>query len=281
VTDPANYLLVQPGGDFDFATTGCGGAAGDDVAVPVAGVTYDGGSDTATLAVGLLANSQYRLFVCGTLTDAAGNQLDGDDDGDAGGDFLRGFRADRGNRFANGHFDCDLDGWTITVSTDGEITWDGADADGADDSGSAEVTNLVRGVDTSFALGQCVALIAGVPHDLAVRLRLAADPGVSVGVLRECEFFAGAGCAGGSLGLFSDGFAVADTAGAWLALGSQVTPPATTASGRCRFRLATGAGADFDAFLDGAVLTGPDLIFADGFETGDTSAWALCIGCPP
>ena len=34
VTNPASYLLVTPGADFDFQTTGCGGAAGDDAGRP-------------------------------------------------------------------------------------------------------------------------------------------------------------------------------------------------------------------------------------------------------
>jgi len=126
-----------------------------------------------------------------------------------------------------------------------------------------------------------VPLSPNVEHDLSLRLLVEAAPGVSIGLLRECEFFAQAACAGGTLGLFSDGFAVGDTAGVWLTLTTHVTPPPTAVSGRCRFRLEAPSTADFDAFLDQAVLTGPDLIFADGFETGDTSAWGLCVGCAP
>jgi uncharacterized repeat protein (TIGR01451 family) len=281
VTDPGNYLLVGPGPDFDFATTGCGGAAGDDLAVAVTGVTYDGGSNTATLAVGgALANSQYRLFVCGTLTDTAGNLLDGDDDGDAGGDFEVGFRADRGNRFANGHFDCDLGGWTATTATAGEIAWDDADADGADDSGSAGVTNLMPAIDTTFSLAQCLAVAPAVEHDFTARLRLDAAVGVSIGLVRSCQFFSGPACAG-SLGTASFANAFSDTAGTWLALAEQITPPAGAVAARCTIRFETPTGESFDAFLDRVVLTGPDLIFADGFESGDTSAWSSCVGCPP
>ncbi|MBZ0089830.1 MAG: DUF11 domain-containing protein, partial [Thermoanaerobaculia bacterium] len=138
VTKPANYFLVAPGADFDFATTACGGTAGDDEALAIAAVTYDSGSDTATLDLGgALAGAQYRLFACDSLTDLAGNPLDGDADTVAGGDFRRSFRADPGNLFANGHFDCDAGGWTATAASPGEVFWTGIeDADGADDSGA-------------------------------------------------------------------------------------------------------------------------------------------------
>ena len=77
VTNPANYLVVSPGADFDFATTGCGGAAGDDVALTVSAVTYDGGTDTATLTMAAaLPSAQIRTFACDTLTDLAGDLKD-------------------------------------------------------------------------------------------------------------------------------------------------------------------------------------------------------------
>src|SRR5262249_1921123 len=60
----------------------------DDVIVPVS-PTYSG--STATLTFSALPNSVYRLTVKDTITDAAGNKLDGDGDGTAGGNFVRDF----------------------------------------------------------------------------------------------------------------------------------------------------------------------------------------------
>jgi uncharacterized repeat protein (TIGR01451 family) len=280
VTNPASYLLVAPGPDLDFDTTACGGAAGDDVAVPIAGVSYAAGTFKATLTLGApLAAAQYRFFVCDVLTDLAGNALDGDGAGGAGGDFARNFRADPGNRFANGHFDCDLGGWTVAVATPGEIAWDAQDADGADASGSALTTNLLPGIDTTFTLSQCVAVTPGVMHDLGLRLRLDAATGVTIGFSRSCEFFTAAACTG-SLGIAGDTFALQNTGG-WLTLDRHLTPPAGAAAARCRFRFNTAAGASFNGRLDRLSLTAPNLIFADGFESGDTSRWSSCVGCPP
>ena len=81
VTNAANYLLVEAGGNGAFDTLSCaGGIISDDTAVPVSGVTYDGGTRTATASLGSpLPVGNYRLFVSGTtsITDLAGNPLNG------------------------------------------------------------------------------------------------------------------------------------------------------------------------------------------------------------
>ena len=53
VTNPANYLLAAAGPDGDLTTASCaGGLGGDDVAIPIVGVSYAAGTDTATLDLG-------------------------------------------------------------------------------------------------------------------------------------------------------------------------------------------------------------------------------------
>jgi hypothetical protein len=141
VTNPANYLLVSAGRDRTFETDQCGSAIGDDLAVGVSAVTYDAASATANLALATaLPSAQYRLLVCGSTSihDLAGNSLDGDSNGSGGDDFARLFRVDSDNRFANGHFDCDLGSW-LTVSTHpAEIGYVTGDLANSPDSGSAE-----------------------------------------------------------------------------------------------------------------------------------------------
>ena len=84
VTNPANYLLVEAGGNGAFDTLSCaGGRVDDDAQVPVTGVIYDSVSMTATVSLGgPLPAGTYRLFVCGTtsITDLAGNKLNGGTD---------------------------------------------------------------------------------------------------------------------------------------------------------------------------------------------------------
>jgi hypothetical protein len=266
---------VSPGPDFDFATSGCGGAAGDDEAIPIATATYDGGTDTVALALASpLGAAQYRLFACDALADAAGNPLDGDGDTEGGGDFRRSFRADPGNLFENGHFDCASDGWTSGAVAPGEVSWTAAeDADDADDSGAVHFTNLAPGIDTSFSLRQCFALPGAAAFELEARVRLDAAPGVFVGFTRRCEAFDFPGCVGG-LGPQSLTLLLSDTGGVWIPLAADVAAPPGAESARCDFIFSTGAGAAFDGYLDATRLVAGGAIFADGFESGDTSAWS-------
>lgn len=84
VTNPVNYLLVEEGAVAGFSTVSCaGGASANDVLVPVDGVSYAGGSFTATVSLNggtALPDGNYRLFVCGTtsIVDLGTNPLAGD-----------------------------------------------------------------------------------------------------------------------------------------------------------------------------------------------------------
>jgi hypothetical protein len=77
----ANYELRSQGADGILGN-------GDDTIVPVS-PSYAG--TTATLNFSALPAGVYRLTVKGTIADAAGNALDGDGNGTAGGDYVRDF----------------------------------------------------------------------------------------------------------------------------------------------------------------------------------------------
>jgi LPXTG-site transpeptidase (sortase) family protein len=67
-----NYLLVTPGLNGTFQTSGClTGLAGDDTQVAINSVSYNDTTFTSTLNINggtKLANSQYQLYVCGTTS---------------------------------------------------------------------------------------------------------------------------------------------------------------------------------------------------------------------
>jgi parallel beta-helix repeat protein len=77
-------------GNYQMQSVGADGLLGtaDDVIVPLS-VTYSG--TTATLSFAALPDSVYRLTVKDAITDAAGNNLDGDGDGNPGGNYVRDF----------------------------------------------------------------------------------------------------------------------------------------------------------------------------------------------
>ena len=278
VTNPANYQLVTAGADRSFQTSACGGAQGDDTVVGITAVSYDDGTFTADLTLALeLPDDLYRLEVCGstTLVDLAGNSLDGDGDGTGGDDFQRGFRVDNLNRFANGHFDCDLESWTATSTNPGEIIHADDDFEGSAESGSAQVENLTG--STSFQLDQCAPVVGDAAHRLRLALRLAADPGVSITLNRFCEIFDGTDCSGNSLGPVFAATEIFDSGGAFTPLDLAFTAPTGGVSALCGVTLSTGSGADFTANVDAMVLVTEGSIFGDGFESGDLSAWSAAV----
>lgn len=279
VTNPTSWSLVFTGDDAEFSTTACGVPAGDDESVALDGIVYDSGSRTATLVPdGELAPGLYRLFACGTganaLTDLAGNPLDGDGDGTAGGDFVRGFRADPENLFSGGHFDCGLGIWDTSSP---KIAHSEDDLDDSADSGSAAVVN-VSSSDT-YEFDQCVELAGEEMFRLEGGMRLGTE-GPAVTAQLVCEFFAGTDCDGASTGSARSAFLVADTGISWVPLEVLLESPSGTASARCGAKLSARYGDAFDARLDQIRLLAGTLIFEDGFESGDTTAWSSTIPTP-
>ncbi len=279
VTNPDNYRLVAAGPDNDLETEVCGGPAGDDQLAEIGAVTYDLSTLTATLelADAPLGSGPYRLLVCGStsILDLAGNALDGDGDGTGGDDHGLGFRVELENLLSNGHFDCTIDDWQADSTDPAEIAYSTEDVDGASISGSARVMNLTA--STEFSLSQCSSLRAGARHTLAGAVRLAAAPGDLVFASRGCDFFDEDQCTGTELSSTRDFTDLADTAGSWIPLESPFVAPAGAVSARCRFELRTPAVVSFEAHLDDLALIAASDVFADGFETGDTSAWSSAV----
>ncbi len=273
VTDPDSYRLLATGPDRDLATAACGPVLGDDLAITVDRVSYDPESHTATLelAAGVLGDAFYRLIACGaTLRDLVGRTLDGDGDGLDGGDFLLDFRVDRENLLANGRFDCSLTGWTAESQLPGEVEYSSEDVDDAQVSGSARFASL--GSDTTYALGQCLPVAGGRRLDLSARLRVETGPEMTLRVMASCDFDAQAQCAGHVLSQDQVVASIGATGGGWEPLSSTVAPPAGAVSALCSVVVTLPPTSGFQLFLDDAVLSGAH-VFADGIESGDTSAW--------
>ena len=148
----------------------------------------------------------------------------------------------------------------------------GQDANASPLSGSAEISHLEA--DAS-SLAQCVPIDRAGSLDLHAQFRFT-PTGASLGVLRtSCQFFDSPNCDGSTVGLESSDSMLEDTASAWLPLkmGFSVSPEAR--SGLCSFTLLPQSSSppSFDLGLDALVLS-DSLIFRDGFESGDTSAWS-------
>lgn len=283
--DPAQYRAIAAGPDGDITAASCATLpAGDDQAVAILAATSDGDPMTPTVTLDLAgaprASSAHRLLVCGTLTDDAGNGLDGG--GGAGSDFVRSFRVDRFNRFRNGHFDdCDpadvapviTTGWTLTP---GLVVPDRDDADGA-----AISASIVADVATeqTVSAAQLVAVTAGQRLALRSRFRLELDGGQAVRFGHACSFFANPGGVGAALIAFNDLLVLDASTPAWEARTTLFFVPAGAVSARCAMSITgVAAGATppmYRLFLDDLIV-GVE-IFTDGFESGDTSQWSSSV----
>ncbi len=278
VTNPLNYMVLATGPDGDFSTDACGSVFADDLEIPVSAVTYDAGSHIARLYVGDMPPSQIRLIICGstTIRDLAGNPLDGDGNGTGGDDHLLTFRYDPMNRFTNGHFDCqsvDLDGWD--VSNTSEITYSTEDVDASTISGSAQVMQL--GSNTNFEISQCVSVSVGQSPEMTAKVRMSTTSFVALSL--GCEYFTGLVCGapGTGIGTSISTDLISDSGGAWLPYLAAPATPGGANSALCSYSIATPSGQDFTAWLDDLFLDDGSLVFIDGFESGDTSAWTSSV----
>ncbi len=147
--------------------------------------------------------------------------------------------------------------------------------DDAVTAGSAHATNEPGATD--LALGQCVNVAGGSVYDFS-GFALLDTSGVSIDVIRTCAFFVDADCTGATLPAqaFIDTIA---TDGVWVGFAGGVVVPDTIGSTLCQATLHNAAGAAYEALLDDLsldLLESP-LIFEDGFESGDTSAWSNAV----
>ncbi len=279
VTNPASYLLLAAGSDGNFTTTTCGALGGDDAAVEVNAVAYVSATSTATLDLqgGIpLPDGLYRLLVCGVagVRDLDGNPLDGDGDGNPGDDFGRYFRIKISNILARPHFDfaTDVDAWTFIGGAPTELSHDPADGDGFPLSGSAKLANLAG--STQLEILQCLPLPGANAwvHSGEVRTDLSAG---SVQVHGRLDYVQGGTCItpASTLASWPTSVVSGGTGGIWRQLALAVPEPPVGATGlRARWRVESTAGSIFEVRLDNLTLVEP--LFADGFETNDTSRWS-------
>jgi hypothetical protein len=280
VTNPANWLVVGSGPDQDLSTTICGPTLDDDVATAIAGVTYDPMALTATVTFPTrLADGPYRLIACsGGLADLSLNALDGDGDGNAGDDFVRTFRVDRLDAFDNGNFDCSLDGWATSAAGKGggsSVVYSSDDVNDALISGSAEFTNVTGNIELS--IGQCIEVIPESLYDLRGYVRLNTG-GVTIEAIRTCEFFLSSDCTGPAFP-YEAFFSSISTPGVWSYYSNDVSILETFHSGVCQLTLRNPAGLPYSANADDLSMDAlfTMILFQDGFESGDTSAWSVTV----
>ncbi len=282
VTNPSNYLLAEAGENGDRETASCGALGGDDVAFSVDFVTYDLGTSTSALRVhgaASLPRGHYRLFACGVegLEDIAGNALDGDGDSSGGDDFSLDFGVTSTNFLVNPNFDDDLEGWTPVSPEPNEINYDPADADDAATSGSTKFSNFT-GPNATYGLTQCLTVAPFTQLDLGARFKIDSNLEDDPLVFGWVQFFPTDDCSGpGMPPLLTEG-AAGDSQGVWGAIKEPaIMAPNQVLSAQVSLQIDAGASPDFAVFSDSAFFRESLLIFIDGFESGDFSAWSSVV----
>ncbi len=273
VTNPANYRLIDSGPDHGFATASCGPVVGDDLLVPTASVAYDPTLLEALLAFegsANLADALYRLDVCDALESVTGANLDGDGDGNAGGDYSLHFRIERDNLLARSHFDfpSDLAAWPATGQP-GEVTRDAFDHGGFPLSGSVRLANTAA--SPLVAVEQCFSVPGGVPLASGGRL-WAAGGSIWPEAVSLVEYFGAPGCTGPILASSSSLLWTGDTGGLWRRFRMDVVPPSASLSARLVLSGSAAPGESFTVHYDELEVRTP--LFADGFETGAADRWS-------
>jgi|CXWL01.1.fsa_nt_gi Tol biopolymer transport system component len=268
VTLPSNYRLYRAGTNRTIETFACGPAAGDDVDIPVFHVDYDAGTTTAALffagSIALPAGT-YHLLTCPSLQDATGAKIS---------PVSRTFLLAGTDLLANPNFDTELAGWVSTEGAPGTILGNPAvDAGGAPTSGSAQV-QTAAGAGQTFALSQCFDVPPGT-HLAAGKTRITTAAASGPTVTLRFDFFEGAGCSGTGLGTVTSVPVTGDTAGVWEPIDLGYPVPELALSVLFSVQVEGGAASSFTVDLDDLSFGPLPVIFADGFESGNLTAWVI------
>ncbi len=266
----ANYLLVATGADGDFQTDTCAGSLqGDDQAVAIDGVDYDTDTDTAHLWLHggqPLPRGAYRIFACGGIEDLEGNSLP-----EIGHDF----RILVDHLLLNPNFDQDLVGWLLNSPPPTSTVHSAQDFDQATTSGSALVIDL-SGPEPA-ALSQCLAGNAGAILTFGGAARIASPSAQEPAVGALLEAFASPDCTGEPLAGASSVPLAGDGGDLWQVLpAGALQVPDAAGSVLISFVVQAGTAAGFDVGFDDLLLF-EQQIFADSFESGDTSEWSATV----
>lgn len=280
VTSPESYRLVAAGADGTIATASCEGEIDpSDLEVGLVPFAHpDGPMTAAVLLAGSehLLSGRYRLFLCAEgIVDEQGDPLDGDGDGEGGDDFALDFRIGADPLVANPNFDVGLLAWEPDPEQPEATQWDPRDVGGEPSSGSVR---LVGNAATAVRVSQCAWLPDATVYDLRFAAHRLSGEG---SLLLEVEWFESEDCTGASLGVEPFDFEVETDV--WLDVAGRFAAPSSSRSVRLGWVSLPGPSPD-EVLLDEVLLLVSGLLFTDGFESGDLSAWspeARSLPSPP
>ncbi|MBP9143729.1 MAG: beta-propeller fold lactonase family protein [Thermoanaerobaculia bacterium] len=284
VTNPANFQLIRPGVDGTFQTTSCVAVGGDDVKSQPGSVVYLEASRTAIANYDSnvsLPASPYRLLVCGSTSivdDNAGNALDGDSNGTGGDDLVLPFEVLSSDLLRNPNFDSSINLWSTLPATPGVVRFDAEDSDAWAVSGSV-LMEFVAGTPV-YGVSQCVPVVDTSDYVFGGLVLTVSPSAVDPETFGQVQYFGSTNCTTTVLGSEVFGGIVAgDTAGLWTELPESIhTPPAGARSAYVSFLADAGAAPSFATSFDTLYFrVEVGSLFADGFESGDSTLWSATV----
>lgn len=177
----------------------------------------------------------------------------------------------------NTTFDTDVSGWTPVA--DSTLDWDPLDAQADPTSGSALVTNLSTNEVDSTGSSQCTnGILEASGYTISAETLVPSGQSESGLVNLVVFWYAEPGCSS-LLDLAISSSVLTSTPDVWLPATGWMTAPAGSQSARIRLNVLkvadTGSlAAHFDNVSFAAA------VFADDFESGDTSAWSETVEIP-
>jgi hypothetical protein len=273
LTNPEHYRLVNHGGDGVLSTIDCTSSLGGDdweipTGLPLLAWEGDGTASIVDFDLQGLERGVYSLMLC-DLEDLEGDQL--------AEPWIRSFVVNASNLLEDPNFDHEfLSAWDTESPSGSDIFWDTADPS-TPHSGVAVIDPSASGAGESFSLTQCIDVSQGVPYALSGTVSIESDMTTAPSVTGRVEFFRDFGCVD-SLEIVERAFASGDTNLHWgprKIVSAQA--PAEALSARVGFVVEGGAADQFLVFLDETAFF-VDVIFVDGFESGDAFLWSSVVG---
>jgi hypothetical protein len=161
--------------------------------------------------------------------------------------------------------------WDTNSPGASDIQWSSADP--SSQASGVAVIETLDGAGEMFWITQCLSVSEGTPYALAGISRIDSSVGDMPILNATVSFFRNAGCTD-LLESVDAVVAQGDTGGAWqprlFAFGRA---PSEALSAQVGFVVDGGTAQDFSVHLDETTFF-ENLIFADGFETGDVDRWS-------
>ena len=261
--DLGNWLLAGAGSNGTVDTSSCA-IDPDDVDFGPTAATLLADRRTVRLDVGggvALPTGRFRLWACEGITDAVGNAL-------AATSVDFGVRVT--NVVPNPNFDDGIAPWVAGGSRPQDLGWSAADAEGKATSGSMAVTAAGATGETTIAT-TCIEVVPGTPIVLGGAIEVEGGAGGDLVVSGELRGSVQPGCS--ALGQPTSAPIAAGPTAGWVPF--VVSLAGDYASVEVRLVVANATSAAHTVRFDLLQLFGP--IFADGFESGDTSAWTSTV----